>query len=334
MGYRRKFTVSLLLILLLSLPLLLSAQDDSVVADGLTNPRNISFDSEGNLYVAEAGSGGDLLTSSGDTFGATGQVTRIAPDGSSDVVIHGLIAYQGGDIRGAHAIQVTDDSYWLLLGQTSDFSIPWAAALVELDRTTGRVKTFVDLLTLELEQDPDGNANEESNPVDFAVAADGTIYIANAGCNCLMAWSADAGLSAVAAWDHATDNPVPTSVEIGPDGDIYVGFLTGFPFPEGGARIERWHEGALAETYSGLTAVSGLLVTADGTIYASEYGVFNQGWGPGRVVMVTSDGVTPLLEGLTQPFGLAQAPDGTIVVATGANSGAGAGQVVVVPSGM
>ncbi len=86
----------------------------------------------------------------------------------------------------------------------------------------------------------------------------------------------------------------------------------------------------MVQTYGGLTAVTGLLVTDDGTIYATEFGVFDQGWSEGRVVMVTEDGITPVLEGLTQPFGLAQAPDGTIAVAVG-STGADDGMIITVP---
>ena len=131
-------------------------------------------------------------------------------------------------------------------------------------------------------------------------------------------------------WGFEDDNPVPTAVDVGPDGDVYVGFLTGFPWPENGARIERWSDGELVQTYEGLTAITGLLVTDDGTLYASEFGVFDQGWGPGRVVMVSDDGITPVLEDLTQPFGLAQAPDGTIAVAVG-STGADDGMIIAIP---
>lgn len=334
MAFRRKFTFVLLLVFMLSTTLLLSAQDDNVYADGLNNPRNIAFDSDGNLYVAEAGIGGSFTNAFGDPFGASSQITMISPDGGADVVVNGLLSFGVDNSRGASSVYVTDTSYWVLIGESADLAIPWSDALVEIDRETGRVQTYVDLHTIEIEEDPDGNDNGEVNPNDFAVAADGTIYIAAAGCNCVMSWSADAGLAIAVAWDFETDNPVPTSVEVDANGDIYVGFLTGFPFPAETSRIEHWSGGELVETFSGLTAVTGLLVADDGTIYASEYGVFEMGagWGAGRVVMVSADGITPVLEDLTFPFGLAQSPDGTIVVATGAASGEGAGQILVVPS--
>lgn len=329
----RQKVIFLFLVLMLSISAFpIVAQDDmDVVADGLLNPRNIAYDSDGNLYIAEAGLAGSQATADDTLYGASSQVSMLSPDGELSVVVSGLISYREGNSLGASAVQVTDTSIWVLLGETSDFSIPFTHALVELDKETGRVKTFVDLLTLELTDDPDGNDNQQSNPTDFAVAPDGTIYIANAGCNCLMSWTADAGLQVAVVWDFEGDNPVPTTVEVDGNGDIYVGFLTGFPFPEGGSRVERWSGGELAQTYEGLTAVTGLLVTEDGTIYASEFGVFDQGFGPGRVVEVSDSGVEAVLEGLTAPYGLAQAPDGTVVVAVNSTGGAD-GQIVVVPT--
>jgi hypothetical protein len=252
----------------------------------------------------------------------------VTPDGEASVVVQGLISYRAGNSLGAHDVLVTDESIWLLVGETGDFRIPFTHALVELDKETNRVKTFVDLLTVELEQDPDGNPNQQSNPVDMALGPDGTVYIANAGCNCLMTWSREAGLSVAVVWPFEDDNPVPTALAFGPDGDLYVGFLTGFPFPAGGARIERWSGGELAQTYSGLTAVTSLLVDDMGTIYAVETGL----QGPGRVVTVDADGaITPVAEGLAAPYGLVQAPDGRILVSTGA-FGEQPGAVIALPA--
>jgi len=330
---QRRILFALLMIVALLVPSVAIAQDDmmgEVLAEGLRNPRNFSFDADGNMYIAEAGVAGPEVNLNGDPYGASSQITMVMPDGTSEVIIRGLTSYREGQPLGASDVEVTDESIWILLNETSDFSIPFTHALVELDRETNRVQTWVDLLELELTEDPDGNANQQSNPTDFEVLEDGSVIIANAGCNCLMAWSADAGLSVAAVWSFEDDNPVPTAIDVGPDGDIYVGFLTGFPFPTEGSRIERWSDGELVQTYEGLTAVTGLLVTDDGTIYASEFGVFDQGWGPGRVVMVTEDGVTPVMEDLMQPFGLAQAPDGTIAVAVG-STGEADGMIVTVP---
>ena len=301
-------------------------------ASGLANPRQMSFDADGNLYVAEAGVGGDQMSSDESAFGATSQISMISPDGEVSVVLSGFVSYGAGSSRGVSAVQATDTSLWVLLGEIANEAFPFGDALVEIDKETKNVVRYIDLAFVELEMDPDGNPNGEMNPTDFAVMDDGTVVIAAAGCNCLVSWADGAGVELVASWSHADDNPVPTSVDVDANGDIYVGFLTGFPFPEGGARIERWSGGELAETFEGLTAVTDVLVTDDGVVYAVEHGFFamGEGWAPGRVVMASADGVTPVLEDLTSPYGLAMSPDGTLFVNTGSTGGAD-GTIVAVP---
>lgn len=331
MNRTRCVFVLLMLILALASVLPAIAQDEyDTIVDGLINPRNLFYDADGNLWIAEAGDGGPGLTNTEESFGNGGQITMVTPDGNASVEVIGLTSFRDGNTLGTHAIYVTEGSIWMLLGETSDFRIPYSHALVELDRDYNRIVTFVDLLTLEIEEDPDGNANMQSNATDFEVAPDGTIYIANAGCNCLMSWSADAGLAVAAAWPFSTDNPVPTSVEVDADGNIYVGFLTGFPFPEEGSRIEVWNGGELVQTYTGLTTVTGLEITDDGRIIAVETGLDD---GIGRVVEVTEDGLTVLADNLPVPYGVVQTPEGDLAVSIGAIGGQG-GAVIRVPLDM
>jgi hypothetical protein len=201
--------------------------------------------------------------------------------------------------------------------------------VAELSRDTLRIRRFIDLYSVEAAENPDGDI-VTSNPVDFAIADDGTIYVVDASCNCMFSWTEAGGVQIAAVWPIGDSSPVPTTVDIDPDGDLYVGFLTGFPFPQGGATIERWSSGEVVETYRGLTAVTDVLVTDEGTIYAVEYGVFgDQGWGPGRVITVTADGPETVLGDLTTPYALAMDGDGNLFVTTGSSGGEG-GQVIAV----
>jgi hypothetical protein len=69
---------------------------------------------------------------------------------------------------------------------------------------------------------------------------------------------------------------VPTTVAVGPDGALYVGELTGFPYPVGGARIYRVVPGevVLGETppiyADGFTNVIDIAFDHDGSLLVLE----------------------------------------------------------------
>jgi sugar lactone lactonase YvrE len=71
-------------------------------------------------------------------------------------------------------------------------------------------------------------------------------------------------------------NPVPTDVEMGPDGNFLVSTLPGFPELPGYARVFKVNAatGALNVVAKGFTGATDLAVADDGTIYVSELFAF------------------------------------------------------------
>jgi len=71
-------------------------------------------------------------------------------------------------------------------------------------------------------------------------------------------------------------NPVPTDVEIGPDGKAYVSTLPGFPELPGYSKVFRINRntGAIQTVAKGFTGGTDLAVADDGTIYVSELFAF------------------------------------------------------------
>jgi sugar lactone lactonase YvrE len=303
------------------------AQDEMMeIATGLNSPRHLFYGEDGSLYIAEAGQGGETEGEGpfgAVTYGETSQFSVVSPEGEQSVLIPGLISMNAGfgQIEGAMAIYVTETSYWAVLGLGLKEAPEgqYVEALVEYDRETMEVKQAVDLRAFETENNPDESDEIVSNPADIAVDADGKVYIADASANTVLTWTPDDGVQLFAAWPVVDSSAVPTSVAIGPDGDVYVGFLSGFPFPAGGARIERYAaDGTLKQTYEGLTLVTDVLVTAEGAIYAVQFadGFGDAGYnaGTGSVVMVSEDGLETIAGELNFPYGIALSPDGTLAV--------------------
>lgn len=327
---------------------LVAAQDMTAVATGLNSPRQLFVGSDGSVYVAEAGTGGEIDGEGafGPTkFGTTGQITAVSPEGEQSVAIPGLISTDTGfgQIHGAHAVIVTDDSYWVAVGDGPVKGLEegqHVSGVIQYAKEGMAMEQFIDIAAWEAENNPDENPDDVvANPVDLALSEDGTLYIVDASGNSLISWTAADGLNLVAAWPtpEGGSAAVPTSVALGPEGDIYVGFLGGFPFT--GSRIEVWGaDGELKTTYdTNLNLVTDVVVGADGSLYAVQMasGFGDAGFIPdsGSVVKVSDAGVEVIADKLPSPYGLAVDADGNFWASIyGAGGEAGIGEVVMVAS--
>jgi hypothetical protein len=104
-------------------------------------------------------------------------------------------------------------------------------------------------------------------------------------------------------------NAVPTTVVRGPGGDLFVGELTGFPFPLGGARVYRVEKGEDPEVYAeGFTNIIDIAFGRHGTLYVLEI-AHNSLLAPvpeGAVIKVDPNGDREIIaDGLFFPEGLA-----------------------------
>jgi hypothetical protein len=304
--------------LALSLAALPVAAQESAIT-GLNNPRLLAYGADGTLYIAEAGLAGDQQAE-GDMgpvqYGPTARVMSVAPGSTeAEVAVDGLISAVGfNNYLGVNAVLPTEDGWWLVLGNAPAVDGVRTTGLVQFN-TDGEEVRFIDFAAIEEELNPD-NDFVASNPIDIDVSENGTYYVIDASGNAIYTFTDDTEPEVLHVWE---DLPVPTAVDVGPDGNIYVSFLSAFPFASGSARVEQWSpEGELVATYDGLTGVTDVTVADDGTLYAVEMAtVFgDMGWtaNDGRVIVLSEDGMATVAEGLNYPYGIAISPEGMLAV--------------------
>jgi hypothetical protein len=193
-----------------------------VVASGLNNPRGLDFDSEGVLYVAEAGTDGDNNCIPGPfpdsqvCLGATGAVTRVK-DGRQKRVVAGLPSLSdpasGGNFAfGPHDVSAFDRRPFLAIGMdnTVEAREQLGSAGDDLARLfrlrhDGTLKNIADLAAYEAANNPDdGQAAEgqpelRSNPHRVLDLPDGALLI-DSGANSLLQVDDEGIISTVAVF--------------------------------------------------------------------------------------------------------------------------------------
>jgi hypothetical protein len=329
----------------------------AVIASGLNNPRQLAFAANGDLYVAEAGSGGAGPCAGGPEggnvcFGTSGSVTKIsARSGKQTRVLTGLpsIASEGdgGQAAGpSDVLPIGGDIIAVLIGMGGNLdtramlgAAGSSMGTLQLANThSGRTWQIADLVAYEDKTNPIDDV--DSNPVGLS-AGHGRLVVADAGGNTAVSVGPGRRLSTLAVLPDLT-NPTPiggptvqgvaTSTAWGPDGALYISQLTGFPFVAGLASIYRvGRDGSMSVFASGLTNVTDLAFRGR-DLYAVQIasnGLLN---GPvGSLVRVDRGSTQPTVVagGLFAPYGLAIR--GANAYLTTGSVAAGAGQVLRIP---
>jgi sugar lactone lactonase YvrE len=347
--------LSFMLVALLATSALHAAPQVEVIATGLNNPRGLAFAPNGQLYVTEAGSGGNgrclvLADQRTACYGETGAITRVDPRGKSSPkrVVRGLpsLAAQPDGFGGTgpqHIAFSRDGRASVVMGFGAEAPAregvgrkAWLFGKVLQVRIDGRLLSAADIAAYEFIHNP-VPGGVDSNPNGVAMVPGRTV-VADAGANAIFSIAADRTITTLAAFPArmvlappplslppgATIpmQSVPTTVVDGKDGWLYIGELTGFPFPAGGANVYRVSpDGGLVETYArGFTNIVALAFDDWHRLYVLEIGN-GPSFGspplrpPGRLVRVNPDGSrTVLHDQLFYPGGLAIGKDGAAYV--------------------
>lgn len=296
------------------------------VASGLNNPRQLTFDSSGNLYVAEAGTGQLNATDRSGVCGTgpegpscagnTGSITKIKnPAGSPHAsrVATGLLSFaapNGFAATGVDAVSVYSarDGVWGIMTRGAPgVGLPHSVAnqngrLFTVD-SRGKVQPQFNVGAYALAHPANGQP-ADSDPYGLVRVADDS-YVADAAANVI--YQVDGRrIKTVANFESRPNNPfdgVPTSiVHVG--NYFYVGQLSSLA--PSAAKItvfnSRWQP---VTFYGGLTSVTSVAVARNGDIYATELFTGTPFNSPGDLVKISHNGALRTSTPLPAPGGVA-----------------------------
>jgi DNA-binding beta-propeller fold protein YncE len=299
-----------------------------VVANGLDNPRGMSFGPDGSLFIAEAGRGGTRC-SSGACSGTTGAIARLT-GGRLSRAFRGLVSLAGRDGTGAVGpqdvgIATVTGRIYVAVGDTPRRPRGLLRRLAQqLGRmlrvgavAPGSIEILAGLRDIEAAQNPDRGA-KRSNPSGVAILGQER-FIADAGGNDLLL-ERDGRVSVLSVFPPIARGvpSAPAAVRLGPDGAVYVGEFGGPSARNGSARIWRVVPGRQPQIFArGFTRISGLAWGADGSLFVTEYSRNLRRNDPrGSVVRLLPGGRREIIGRgrLAFPAGIAVRGDGVIFV--------------------
>jgi hypothetical protein len=327
-----------------------------VIATGLDNPRGVIVADGGLVLVTEAGRGGPGPCITGALnlqfcLGATGAVTAVTAGHQRRVVtgLPSLLAPATGETEGPADIALTGSGALVSIGfGTEPARRPQlgpggrlTGRIVRLDRREPR--SFADLAAYEAAYNPDHpETGPDSDPYGLAPGPAGGALAVDAGGNDVLRVDRNGRISTLAvlrARPATAPNgsvvpmqSVPTTVVRGVDGAYYIGELTGFPFPVGGANIWRLVPGqAPTVAGTGFTNIIDIAFDRQGRLLVLE--IYKNGLlsgdPTGALIRVNSDGTRTELAstGLYTPTSVAVGADDSLYVS---NKGTlvGAGEVL------
>jgi hypothetical protein len=325
-----------------------------VFATGLNNPRGLKFGPDGNLYVAEAGIGGNLSTIGtctqvvfpvGPYTGSPtgGRISKIDASGTRTTVTDQLPSSQaneiiGGDVEGVADVEFVGNTlYALLAGAGCSHgvaNIPNGIVRVEPNGSWSMIANLSAYQMANPVAHPEPGDFEPDGTWYSMINVRGDLYAVEPNHGELVKVTTGGSITRVVDISAKVGHIVPTAIAY--HGNFYVGNLSVFPIAGGASKVYKiTPSGQMKEDASGLNTVLGLVFDEKARMYVLEMtaGAPFPTPGMGRIIRIDPSGQqTVVATGLSLPTGMTMGPDGNLYVSNVGFSPAaiGGGQVLQV----
>lgn len=300
------------------------------VTNRLNSPLGVYVDAAANSWVTETGTGNN-----------DGRVLLVRPNGRKEVIVEGLpslLYAPGGDPMGAwHTFPLPNHRIAVVIGGSSSpvygrilvFSMRKFKPGIDAPYIMSEAIESIDVSTFALAQ----AGVTFSNPYSVAIDKAENWYVADAGANMVIKITKKGKYSVFAQFPPIkntlssgppTVEAVPTKIVAGNNGRFYVSLFTGFPYPDGLAKIYELDSWGKKYTHaSGLSRIIDMHYDkGTGEIHALQYGTFgpdpNLGFEPltAKITKISADGkkFTTIAERFDPAGGLAIDKWGSIYV--------------------
>src|SRR5436190_4646939 len=314
----------------------------SVIAKGLNYPRGLNFGPDGNLYVAEAGTGPTALCSTQSCaalqpavfspyFGCPtgGRISRIDPSSGGRVtVVDNLPTSVGTNPDGTKADFfgpadvgfIGNTLYVLQAGAGCGHGVPSSTNGIYRINSDGSHTMIADLGSWSVahpgaQNEPD-DYTPEGNWYSMAVA-ENNFYALEPNHGNFVKVGLNGSIQEVVDISASEGHIVPTALAY--KGNFFVGDLGVFPITGISSVFKITPDGTMKKIATGFSAIVGLVADKNSNIYVLEM-TANHPFpfpGAGRIRKINANGtVQDVISGLNLPTAMAMGPDGNLYVSS------------------
>jgi hypothetical protein len=338
----------------------------TVVASKLEAPRGLRFGPDGDLYVAEAGTGGTNSTGTACeqvpgpvgpyTGGPNARISKIASDGTRTTVASGFPSTQDamGDLIGVADVAFIGNTLYALVsgGGCSHGNPGISTGIAQVNRNTGKWSLVADIgafLKTHPAQFESADDFEPDGTLYSMIVVDGLLVTVEPNHGQVFAVNPNGGkIFQVIDISASEGHIVPTAITQWHD-SLYLGNLNLFPIDPQWARVLTLSKGnsltedlapgfdvgrplaRIVNSKAGFTTILALDFGPDGLLYALELSdaAGFPTLGAGKVVRVKHSGeIEDVITGLSVPAGMTFGPDGRLYVSNFGAAPAGAGTIL------